>query len=711
MPDLWEPSSKIVLCSVPWDSDYKDVVKFKDKNARDDYFNSLDSFSFDNSTYMPINQPVCIALPYSSAYKYNYCYIDNSKLPVENEGDKKTYYYFISNVEYVNPSTSRIYLQLDVFTTYQFDFNFGIGYCERGHVAMCNEPSLSDDDIPRAMRRYLADDEGLNVGGEMVNYKTDVYSLQANDDAKVVDDYVSIVTTVDLTVSFGTVDNPQLKTARGGTFGGIFSGCDVYFIEKSHFVDFMRYMQDYSWISQCIISITVIPAALVRGADLSNKVQLNGTMPDYDIIKPAFNNDTVPHPVGTVDIDKIKQGFNDDANISQYGDLRKLWEYPYNVVEISSFNGNSIFLKPQLLQSNRINLYLIFCSIMPFAEACIYPSGYCNSDTNNGYTLSYSNASGNDMTRYVTNGDFVDTALWISDFPQFSIVNNSYIAYMASNAHTRAYSYASAEWSRDSSQASNLNGFVNSQMGLDVGMINTRNSYATDLNNVTRSNQLSTAVGLASGALGLVGNIATANVLGAGSSIVGMVGGTASNYANLENSRDSLNTSLANSQNTYNVNTDINDRNYNLAQFLTNGNYENTVRGIDAGYQDAALQSPSTSGSMGGQGFKYANGLLFNVVVKYKRITNAHISKIGDYFCKYGYYVKRFISVNQLQICTYFTYWKFTDIYITSARMNETEKNSIRGIFCKGVTVWENPSDIGNIAPVLNKPRDIRTYY
>jgi hypothetical protein len=48
-------------------------------------------------------------------------------------------------------------------------------------------------------------------------------------------------------------------------------------------------------------------------------------------------------------------------------------------------------------------------------------------------------------------------------------------------------------------------------------------------------------------------------------------------------------------------------------------------------------------------------------------------------------------------VMTRFTYWKLRETYITAAQCPETFKQAIRGIFEKGVTVWNNPADIGNI--------------
>jgi hypothetical protein len=53
-----------------------------------------------------------------------------------------------------------------------------------------------------------------------------------------------------------------------------------------------------------------------------------------------------------------------------------------------------------------------------------------------------------------------------------------------------------------------------------------------------------------------------------------------------------------------------------------------------------------------------------------------------------------------------FTYWKLSETYISAANMPESFKQTIRGIFEKGVTVWADPTYIGNTDIADNVPLD-----
>jgi hypothetical protein len=57
------------------------------------------------------------------------------------------------------------------------------------------------------------------------------------------------------------------------------------------------------------------------------------------------------------------------------------------------------------------------------------------------------------------------------------------------------------------------------------------------------------------------------------------------------------------------------------------------------------------------------------------------------------------------QAMTKFTYWKLRETYIAAGPMPEIFRQTIRGIFEKGVTVWADADDIGMIDIATNTPK------
>ena len=78
---------------------------------------------------------------------------------------------------------------------------------------------------------------------------------------------------------------------------------------------------------------------------------------------------------------------------------------------------------------------------------------------------------------------------------------------------------------------------------------------------------------------------------------------------------------------------------------------------------------------------------------------------IGEYWLRYGYYVQRFLKPPaSWQTMEHFTFWKMHELYIRSSTCPEEFKLAIKGIFEKGVTVWNDPDDIGVIDYADNNP-------
>ena len=702
----FEPGSTITLCKVMFDAAYSDVVDWPSQANLESYFSSLSSSSveFVDSTYMPVGSPVVVDLPYSVAYAYNYCYVTNPP-QLTSEPEAKTYYYFITSCRYNNPASVTLTLQLDVWTTYRFDVTFGYGYLEQGHLAQANSASLQDGIIPTALRSYLTVPEGIDTGSEFVTVKEDMYSLQAGpNDETATPDSVVIISTADLSTSFGTISNPNLTTASGGVSGGLYNGCNVYVTDRAGFVFFLNAIKQYSWVAQCIVSITALPYLIVQRLNLIDS-DFNGSDPDWMFKTMASTIDSKI---------QVSEDGIDIAGVSGNGwygydvsDLRKLWTYPYSVIEVTTWDGSSVFLKPELLNDNENPLMAIFCSVPPFARVGFYVSKYARGAGPDTATVKAANGAAS-FNFVIPTGDFLDSSVWISEFPQFSIVNNNYMVYMASTANRRAYSYQSAEWSLASASRSQVTAYDNAMETISTNAENTRVGIENDaanrnIENVTRSIDI---------AAGAVGDIASLNIGGA-------IGGVVSGVNNLigQNMQFANNQALANTvlANTTTLATDTANRNNQLAQYVNQGNYRNAIASIDAGISDAALTPPSTIGQMGGEGFRYAIGLLFGCTVRYKRIPPNALARVAQYFRRFGYQVHRYVQVPQgrLNVCQYFSYYKFSEIHITAANANETEKDAIRGIFMKGVTLWEDARQIGTIDVMANKVRTARisNYY
>lgn len=695
-PNTWPVGTEVTLMQVPWDANYRDIVIWDDVQQRNAYLDdqalSGTGWQSKRFSYCRPNEPISVPVPYSAAYKYNYAVVQNPMQPVEGEEQPLKLCYFILSTDYVAPGTTQLTLQLDVIQTYQFDVCLGNMFVERGHMGVSNAVFKNGVQNLQGqyLRKYLNVPEGLDIGDSYVMANHEWYPLT---DASTFDiGKIIIISSADLAADPGTIDSPNLNVADGQNADGIPSGCNVYSMTLSTFKAVLNAMKEKSWVAQCIQSVSTFPARLLSaGTD----VQLFGN--SGITMQFLGETDTLELPLKTyATTGNIYQQLSNGVP-DGYHDLYKAYTYPYSVIELTAYNGNSVFVKPELVYGNTLALTVIGCAVAPFARIGVFPTNYGQA-FEGGQPVNYNQYTwhgfdGSDHTGVIPSGDFLDSCLWLADFPQFSIVNSNYITYLASTAHTRAYQYESAGWQNAKSNAASDLAYT---QAMNQTALNEANRYDQG---PIGAPQIANYAGQAVGAIESGLNRLTGQPAVSSNEV------TLARAANYLAQRQTGNLAFNATQD---LSRQVAGQNLDYAKYAARGDYANQIAAINATVQDAALQAPSTLGQMGGQGFMWKNGLV-GFAVNYKTAGGAAMRTVCDFWARYGYKIQRFYNFGNakmpaLKIMNHFSYWKVSETYITCAKANEAEKDAIRGVLEKGVTVWGNPSEIGNIAPVVNVP-------
>lgn len=668
-PFSWAIQSRVTLCRVAWDDSYKDVVSFESPEKRNEYFDSLKSESIvlDNYTYLKPNEPINIDVPFHKAYTYNYLIVDNPKTDDPDDVTPPRFYYFIEGAAMLNPSTTALTLQLDVFQTYLWQFRLGVCFVERGHLAMAAMHNCLTDGVyyqADVMRSFGVAPEGLDVGSEYTIVNAEMFDLSSKQWS------VIVQSNTDLAADWGTRDNPSLKTADGQMTDGLASGCNVYAIESWNYNEFMKKVRDAPWVAKGIVSISAFPKTVLTDGPT---VSLNGVPAHFLGDTPdegEYFKSTAP---------MLRLLGAHTSSDFQYAD--KLKCFPYSVIEIVNYQGNSLLLKPEMVNDENLTLKQMACAAPPFQKIAFFPAHYGESYAGSGfdkrdyYTMDFDGDAYQQKSHDVSKGYWLDTAIWFQDFPQMSIVNDEYVNYLASTTNRRKFSYNAAGWSQQKSLAGN-------QLTYDQAQQQLANNQANqDISNI----QQGITMGLSALSSGMAGNPA------------GVLMGVAGGATNLVASNLQF-------QNNQQLAGQFADQNKNLSDWAAKGDYQNAIAGIDATVQDAALTQPSQSGQMAGDGFNLSNGMMI-VQIRYKTITTQMQEIVGNYFLKYGYAIRQYLVPQKDFMCMEkYTYWKMLDTSIICSTADEGVKNAIRGIFEKGVTVWRNPSDIGRTYGADNAP-------
>lgn len=695
-PNTWPVGTEVTLMQVPWDANYRDIVIWDDMQQRNAYLDaqalSGTGWRSKRFSYCRPNEPISVPVPYSAAYKYNYVVVQNPMQPVDGEEQPLKLCYFILSTDYVAPGTTQLTLQLDVIQTYQFGVCLGNMFVERGHMGVSNAVFRNGVQNLQGqyLRKYLNVPEGLDIGDSYVMANHEWYPLT---DASTFDiGKIIIISSADLAADPGTVDNPNLNVADGQNADGIPSGCNVYSMTLSTFKAVLNAMKEKSWVAQCIQSVSTFPARLLSaGTD----VQLFGN--SGITMQFIGETDTLELPLKTyATTGNIYQQLSNGVP-DGYHDLYKAYTYPYSVIELTAYNGNSVFVKPELVYGNTLALIVIGCAVAPFARIGVFPANYGQA-FEGGQPVNYNQYTwhgfdGSDHTGVIPSGDFLDSCLWLADFPQFSIVNSNYITYLASTAHTRAYQYESAGWQNAKSNAASDLAY---SQAMSQTALNEANRYDQG---PIGAPQIANYAGQAMGAIESGLNRLTGQPAVSSNEVT--LAGAANYLAQRQTGNLAFNA-------TQDLSRQVAGQNLDYAKYAARGDYANQIAAINATVQDAALQAPSTVGQMGGQGFLWKNGLV-GFAVNYKTAGGAAMRTVCDFWARYGYKIQRFYNfgnakMTALKIMNHFSYWKVSETYITCAKANEAEKDAIRGVLEKGVTVWGKPSEIGNIAPAVNIP-------
>ena len=693
--DIWTANTRVQLCNVPWNADYRDIVRFADRAALNTYLDdrtSADSV-IERAHYLRQGEPIRLNVPFSRATMSNYIRVYNpataftyttDKTYVNNVPDE--FYYFIVGARHISSNTTELYVQLDVWQTYFDRLSPGRGYCERGHVGIANTASFTDYG-----RTHLTVPEGLDIGNDYVVQKTFSHQLaNARDEGSSGHGlFVIVWSTTDLLAEAGTVDNPQLATAKGTDYYNLPNGASAYyFTSVDRFTSWMSTMSDKPWVTQGIMSVMLVPgwSAVVGGP----REMSAGDTPSQ--AKRVM--------LGTVN-------WRDTILPPMFRHLKKFLTYPYTVLELTTHTGTPVILKPEMWQESGMTLVENPYYALPGPRWVVYPHRYGAGDGSQEVVDS-------DGHILRDGGEQLDVATGIFNFPTFSVVNNGYMAFLASNAHGIAFQHQTADWSQQKALRGNSVAYGQATNAMNTA--NTQTSIA--MNQATQTTALTNQANmqrLGSSALQQIGGgAATGGIAGGVMGAAGAVG-SGIDYAigaNQNNQQLAINNSAMAAQNRASVaNMGYNrDTNKAYADYAAQGDYANQIAGINAKVQDAKLTQPSTSGQIGGDAFNLAMHY-WGYDVKVKTLHPGAMKIIGDFWSRYGYAVNRFLTPpNDFHAMAKFTYWKFQEFYVQSSFMPENFKQSIRGIFEKGVTVWRNPNDIATVDIYNNDPIE-RVYY
>ena len=734
----------ITLCKVPWDmgeahvgnrtiSGIGNVVWFGDKETRDKWFDAIP----DNECYrfatkykeLHRDNSIVVPIPFDVAARYNYVAVEyepfassGDLLEYESEGGLENWYWFVREVEFLAPNSTRLHLLNDAWQTFIYDMDIPYMMLERGHYGM-NRTSigafLAD---PIHNNTYLLSPETNAPAAPRVAVSTHEHVFNTGNM------YAVVITSANATSAWGSKSGGDWSVPSTQGYNQGVPTYRAFAVAASSFSSFVSNMvADVPQFMQTVQAVCFVGESLL---DL---------WASFTFCDTTCYNVGATYKRATVhNLSKSDFGYP-----SRYADIAKLYTYPYAEIVVTDSNGDETEIR---IEDTNGKIELDYCLSL------VYPWLQIDGAiTSTGKTarrnISFTNVSGRNMP---IGGNWFDMLVQY-EIPTFGLYEsaakvNDYAthfdraqqAYAGDNAQANANASAdnvvanAAVTTAGNSAVTAASNTSANTMASNTQTYNTGMSAANNIiiagsaNSTIAANEMQGAIGAASGmASSAVGAIASGNPVGAAASLVGGVVGATSTMAStavangltsaqagFAQASNGASATASNTKTSWDVNaqttaaTDICNANNDVTtshaandsatQKANAARDRATVTGaINNQIAQAALGAPETFGDNGNGEHSVTRPLaIYSNVITQDDYT---IKRCGDDFLRYGYSLDAQIEFDgNWCIMPKFTYWRLSDFWVKGLQVPDLYVDKIRFFLFGGVTVWKKPEDIGN---------------
>lgn len=575
----WTDNTKIYLCNVLWNKDYSNVVKFKNDEERDSYFDSLNvnTVELQSAFNVAPDGTTKVPVPYQVATRYNYLYVDlpimtseDNPINYENIRRTKRYYYFIEDLVQSAPSTTTLLVSLDSWTTYINNVQIPYMMLERGHAPMeCTdvETYLSNPIANNSM--LLAPDFDFSSGQDIVkhsqfvpiNSKTKyiLFATTMNQSQLLDIQYPSIISTVNTPATFEDssarngyqyIVNDYAWGIGGYDYDGIYTESSAFQSANNRIPNNMTMIacpsanaQDmFAYMSEHIAYFfkTIKACFMVDETMFTLGESFTFCNTTCYFVLPA--QDSI---LSAIELNKTDFGYNE-----KYAKITKLYTSPYARIEVTDNNGNVKEFKIE--NTSNLQIKQATALMFPYLSLQAYITGINGSGVN---TYSWQEINGNTEAKEIAADDFGEY-LFEFDIPTYAL-------------YVKGYDDAKASYYPKQSLA-RYNAIADYHK--TVGMANTQYENAKDAAYNTETMTNNSAAAENTNAVNMAGTIQTNNTASANTAQSNATDSANTAQTNVGNqataSRTNTNTDVVRNSgvwaNTSKMNTDITSQNNGL---------------------------------------------------------------------------------------------------------------------------------------------------
>ena len=292
------PETRVHLLSVPLENNMKNTLWFANKTDQYNYFYSTRKKTNIDFTYQRKDKTMTVPYLVDDIYNCNYVMYQNHNF------NDKWFYAFITNMEYVDEETSRLYITTDPIQTWLFDYTFKESFVEREH---CNSDIPGINTLP----------EGLELGEPIINKINKIEFHNGYRPCLAVTEYPSDDAIIGLT----PIDHYK-------TYGGILSGVGYIVGENDEGLSNIIKTYDKKGKSEAIIGAFMIPESYCQNLTYITCAGYTWTC-KFAVIEGAT--------------DGVYLGYAKPTQIDGYTPRnKKLFTYPYIYLNVDNNAGTDV---------------------------------------------------------------------------------------------------------------------------------------------------------------------------------------------------------------------------------------------------------------------------------------------------------------------------------------------------------------------------------
>ena len=541
----WTPGTRITVCDVPWDGE-RNIVDFETDEARDAWFEKVpgEKVSLQSELHLLPDGTLKLPLPFSVMSRFNYVWVEyplptSPDSPIAHATGKRTacWGFFADSPRMLAPNTTEVRLRLDEWTT--FGNHVSVTHCQlrRGHapLAAVDADEYLANPISKSALLLAPDvnygpDAGivrshdfvpLGAGEKYVMFASAMSpeDINAMGEAKAWDGDSTAPAYADTEDRWGhqwevggydwrigptDFSGTSTPVSPFASDGNVPTGGFAYAVRASEATALFRAVVDRTpQFMQTIRGMWVVPAEFLN-LEGASTVRLAGV----DVLRCSAVNE-----LPDIEVHLTKESFGYPEG---YGDLAKLYTFPYACLNLSDNAGTSVDIRIE--NTGDLRLHRRVALAYPYLKAQAFLTGVNGTGAK---TYEWRDLSGAVHGERSWDTDFADFMAEF-DIPTYGLFMDGYTDWALRNQQTNLEAarlralkdYRTGQRSNNTGYENTLDsndmGYANAVAGADTALANGNRSADTGYANAVASADTALANGNRSADLGYSNAVASA---------------------------------------------------------------------------------------------------------------------------------------------------------------------------------------------------------